>query len=285
MEEITLASREFEFNDYSIEPLEIDEDPTGLLRGGVGSTIWDAAIVLSKYLECSDILKLTTSLATPGSPPLNILELGSGTGYVGLVAARILSTKGFQGSKVVLTDKDNVVPLLQRNVEKNASAGIDIKPRILDWETVSGIKAKVEISSTKTEEDGSSNSAQSTKTQLNNNNETKSSTATSGTIADVQDLLSIEWDIVILSDCIWVPALYEPLIGTINALIKPESKTQLLISFEKRNFSEEMEFFALLGKTFRFRDIKPEEQDPNYQSEDIFLFLCQRRTHLEQSKK
>ena len=92
-----------------------------------------------------------------------------------------------------------------------------------------------------------------------------------------QDLLALEWDLVILSDAIWVPALYPSLISTINAVITPGNKTQLVTAFEKRNFSEEMEFFAMLGKTFRFQDIKPEEQDSNYQSEDIYLFVCQRR--------
>ncbi|KAG0012655.1 Methyltransferase-like protein 21D [Entomortierella chlamydospora] len=371
LKDVFLSSREFEFNDYSIDPLEIEEDPTGLLKGGVGSTIWDAAIVLAKYLERSDLLQLTKSKSSASSTPINILELGSGTGIVGLVAARILSTKGYHGSKVVLTDKDNVVPLLQRNVENNASEGIDIESRILDWEAVSGIKAKVIKPATATEDDeeGSTKSiAPSTRlsadviteelaslatnstvvtldstssisttsiaatpitsttststaptptvpaTPINADSVTPTNTAmisptktnsviptdtapttsagttpaatlandptstASTTTANVQDLLAIEWDTVILSDCIWVPSLYESLIGTINTLIKPGSKTQLVIAFEKRNFSEEMEFFALLGNTFRFKDVKPEDQDPNYQSEDIYLFVCQRRT-------
>ncbi|KAF9112656.1 Methyltransferase-like protein 21D [Mortierella sp. AM989] len=277
MEQITLASREFEFNDYSVEPLEIDEDPSGLLRGGVGSTIWDAAIVLAKYLERTNLLELTTSPAVSGSStPVKILELGSGTGIVGLVAARMLSTKGYQGSKVTLTDKDNVVPLLHRNIEKNASSGIDIESRVLDWEAVSGIKSKVKPSDTTTDNVANEGNISGESTRSSKDNTTCKSTST--TIADVQDLLAVEWDLVILSDCIWVSALYGSLIGTINAIIKPGSKTRLVIAFEKRNFSEEMEFFALLGKTFRFRDIKPEEQDSNYQSEDIYLFVCQRRT-------
>ncbi|KAF9175876.1 Methyltransferase-like protein 21D [Mortierella sp. AD010] len=356
LKDVFLSSREFEFNDYSIDPLEIEEDPTGLLKGGVGSTIWDAAIVLAKYLERSDLIQLTKSKSSASSTPINILELGSGTGIVGLAAARILSTKGYHGSKVVLTDKDNVLPLLQRNVENNASEGIDIESRVLDWEAVSGIKAKVikpatatddsekdptgsvEPSDVVTEElaplttnstavtcldstptiSATSTTTTSIKstaptsttpiltapaTLINADSVTPTNTATisptkatSVTLTDttfetpagttpaptttenVQDLLAIEWDIVILSDCIWVPSLYESLIGTINTLIKPGAKTQLVIAFEKRNFSEEMEFFALLGNTFRFRDVKPEDQDPNYQSEDIYLFVCQRRT-------
>ncbi|KAF9915027.1 Methyltransferase-like protein 21D [Lobosporangium transversale] len=246
MEHITLASREYEFRNHTIKPLDIDEDPSGLLRGGVGSTIWDAAIVLAKYLEKSNLLSIasssTSATETPrSSTPINVLELGAGTGIVGLAVARLLSAKGVE-ARVLLTDKENVVPLLSRNIQRNPSIGIDIQAQTLDWE----------------EDESSSSSSNAQK---------------------IHALIDTNWDMVILSDCIWVPGLYKPLISTINALITPSaSKTQLVIAFEKRNFAEEMEFFAMLGKTFRFRDIKPEEQDADYQSEDIYLFVCQRRS-------
>ncbi|KAF9927016.1 Methyltransferase-like protein 21D [Linnemannia zychae] len=262
MDNIVLSSREYECNNSSLEPLEIFEDPSGLLHGGVGSTIWDTAIVLAKYLEKSSVLtKIATS--TSGSrTKLNILELGSGTGLVGLAVARILSASGIK-ARIVLTDKANVLPLLEKNMMRNPAAGIEIETRVLDWESVSGIKAKPK----------SMESAHSTV-------ETESSSnTTSESSVDDSDLVSTEWDLVILSDCIWFPSLYPPLIGTLNRLIQPSltNNPQLIVAFEKRNFSEEMEFFAALGKTFSFRDVKPEEQDPNYQSEDIYLFHCQRR--------
>ncbi|KAI8363478.1 putative methyltransferase-domain-containing protein [Mortierella sp. GBAus27b] len=221
-------------------------------RGGVGSTIWDAGIVLAKYFERSNVA------AIPHTSTINVLELGSGTGIVGLAVARLLSTMNIK-ARVVLSDKENVVPLLQRNADRNKSSGIDIEVRVLDWEAVSGIKAK------DTTEEAESKSG------------TTTSDSTLDAVTDNQSILDIEWDLVILSDCIWIPALYPPLIGTLNTIIKTD-KTKVVIAFEKRNFSEEMEFFAMLGKTFRFRDIKPEEQDANYQSDDIYLFTCQRRS-------
>ena len=51
--------------------------------GGVGCVVWDAAIVLSKYLE-------TPEFSGDGAHALSrrsVLELGSGTGAVGLMAA------------------------------------------------------------------------------------------------------------------------------------------------------------------------------------------------------
>lgn len=53
--------------------------------GGVGCVVWDAAIVLSKYLE-------TPAFAGDGDHALSrrsVLELGSGTGAVGLMAATL----------------------------------------------------------------------------------------------------------------------------------------------------------------------------------------------------
>ncbi|KAF9428889.1 Methyltransferase-like protein 21D [Podila epigama] len=245
MNESVLTSREFEFNDHSVEPLEIYEDPTGTLRGGVGSTIWDAAIVLSKYIEKS---KLFAS-PTQDQRPFTVLELGSGTGIVGLAIARLMASKNIQG-KVVLTDKESVVPLLQKNADSNVSKGVNVLAQVVDWEVVSGIKTTSEG------DDGTESSGQ--------------------LLTNLTPFVNLEWDLVILSDCIWVPSLYPPLIGTLEKLITLP-KTQLLIAFEKRNFSEEMNFFASLGKSFKFRDIKPEEQDDVWQSEDIYLFSCHRR--------
>ncbi|KAF9908097.1 Methyltransferase-like protein 21D [Linnemannia zychae] len=276
MEHIDLSSREYDFNKSSIEPLEIYEDPSGLLHGGVGSTVWDTAIVLAKYLEKAPILRSTSSAS---KRTLNVLELGSGTGLVGLAIARMLSAAGVT-ARIVLTDKANVLPLLQKNLEKNPARGVELQARVLDWEAVSGIKAKV------TEKAPEDTEIKSSPAELASTVDAKSTTATTAVIQPVtttetpsaDDLVSTEWDLVILSDCIWFPALYAPLTGTLTRLLKPGSASQLIVAFEKRNFSEEMEFFAALGKSFTFRDVKPEEQDPNYQSDDIFLFLCQRRT-------
>ncbi|KAI1312984.1 Methyltransferase-like protein 21D [Mortierella claussenii] len=278
MDSITLASREYEFNHDSIEPLNIDEDPSGLLRGGVGSTIWDAAIVLSKYLEKSNLLSLISSSTAPATAEprsLNILELGSGTGIVGLAAARLLGSRQGLKGHVVLTDKDNVVPLLARNVDKNPSKGVQIKASVLDWEVISGIKATQPQGSAEAASDSSLGpQAAPSETSVP---VPALKTETKPSLSDTADFLAKDWDLVILSDCIWVSELYKPLIGTLNVMVPPGSKAKLVIAFEKRNFSEEMEFFALLGNTFRFRDIKPEDQDANYQSEDIYLFVCQRR--------
>ncbi|KAK3286535.1 hypothetical protein CYMTET_5913 [Cymbomonas tetramitiformis] len=69
----------------------------------VGATVWDCALVLAHYLEVLSPQHLRGK---------RTIELGSGTGLVGLVAAAM-------GAKVLLTDLPKLVPGLRRNVEAN----------------------------------------------------------------------------------------------------------------------------------------------------------------------
>ncbi|EPY74406.1 methyltransferase-like protein 21D [Camelus ferus] len=76
--------------------------------GGVGCVVWDAAIVLSKYLE-------TPWFSGDGAHALtrrSVLELGSGTGAVGLMAATL-------GANVVVTDLEELQDLLKMNINMN----------------------------------------------------------------------------------------------------------------------------------------------------------------------
>ncbi|OXB72811.1 UNVERIFIED_CONTAM: hypothetical protein H355_011335 [Colinus virginianus] len=70
--------------------------------GGVGCVVWDAALVLAKFLE-------------RGAWPLSrraVLELGAGTGAVGIMAATL-------GADVTLTDLRELQELLAVNIENN----------------------------------------------------------------------------------------------------------------------------------------------------------------------
>mmetsp|Transcript_29719 Transcript_29719/g.81381 ORF Transcript_29719/g.81381 Transcript_29719/m.81381 type:complete len:432 (-) Transcript_29719:99-1394(-) len=74
---------------------------------GPGGVVWAAGVVLATFIG---------SNAPPG--PLlqwrgaKVLELGSGTGIGGLAAAS-------RGSEVMLTDRDQLVPLMQLNIDLN----------------------------------------------------------------------------------------------------------------------------------------------------------------------
>ncbi|XP_043837043.1 protein-lysine methyltransferase METTL21D isoform X2 [Dromiciops gliroides] len=77
---------------------------------GVGCVVWDAAIVLAKYLETQHF-----SGAAPGTHALcrrTVLELGAGTGAVGLMAATL-------GADVIVTDLEELQDLLKLNIKMN----------------------------------------------------------------------------------------------------------------------------------------------------------------------
>ena len=100
-----------------------------------GATVWDAGIVLASYVRAraggADLL--------PGAErgTLRCLDLGSGTGIVGLAAA---ASDVFD--HIVLTDLPSVVPLLKANAEANADvAEYPIECLPLRWEDESQLAA------------------------------------------------------------------------------------------------------------------------------------------------
>jgi predicted nicotinamide N-methyase len=90
--------------------LKIKQLMQGELTGlGTGATVWPAAHVLSKYMEHRWPLK------SGGMKGLRVIDLGSGTGAVGLVA-RIL------GAEVVLTDQEQLSFLMHENTSRALEA-------------------------------------------------------------------------------------------------------------------------------------------------------------------
>ncbi|XP_066152904.1 protein N-lysine methyltransferase METTL21D-like [Euwallacea fornicatus] len=98
-------------NEYFVREFDIDVLNTSLklyqkVEGDVGCVVWDASIVLAKYLE--ELYKKNCQKFKN----LNVIELGSGVGCVGLTIACL-------GSNSLLTDLEEVLPLLKRNIEAN----------------------------------------------------------------------------------------------------------------------------------------------------------------------
>ncbi|KAJ2458543.1 Protein-lysine N-methyltransferase efm6, partial [Coemansia sp. RSA 2322] len=88
---------ELEISRASASPVRVLQDVTGSMRCGVGSTVWDAALVVAKYIERqTDEGKLDLRGKT-------VLELGSGTGLVGIAIGRL-----HPKSHVVVTDKQEL---------------------------------------------------------------------------------------------------------------------------------------------------------------------------------
>ncbi|XP_030205945.1 protein N-lysine methyltransferase METTL21A isoform X4 [Gadus morhua] len=83
-------------------------------KSGVAAVVWDAvsytrAVVLALYLELAPV-------ELRGRP---VIELGAGTGLVGIVAALL-------GARVTITDREPALELLSANVRANVPA--DLRP-------------------------------------------------------------------------------------------------------------------------------------------------------------
>lgn len=84
---------------------------------GVAAVIWDAAIVLGRYLE-----KIADCLAEK-----KVIELGAGTGFVGIIASLL-------GGRVTITDRRMALNVTRMNVEGNLGEkqkSVEIKE--LEW--------------------------------------------------------------------------------------------------------------------------------------------------------
>mmetsp|Transcript_82045 Transcript_82045/g.171739 ORF Transcript_82045/g.171739 Transcript_82045/m.171739 type:complete len:302 (-) Transcript_82045:68-973(-) len=113
--EATLSSREVATD---VGPIIVLEDPQGAWAAGNGATVWDSALLLSEFLQ----RELRPCMIPGGTnqanargllhPSMRALELGAGTGLVGMVLAKL-------GMEVVLTERPLALPLLQRNVDEN----------------------------------------------------------------------------------------------------------------------------------------------------------------------
>jgi len=98
------------------EPLEVLVPQKDV--GEEAVVVWDSALVLSYFLvkHCQEFLSSKT----------RVLELGAGTGAVGLVTAAL------GAGKVTLTDLPRIVPLLEEGIALNCNL-TNINAKALTW--------------------------------------------------------------------------------------------------------------------------------------------------------
>ncbi|XP_048394382.1 protein-lysine methyltransferase METTL21D isoform X1 [Stegostoma tigrinum] len=91
--------------------------------GDVGCVVWDAALVLAKYLETSSFYRGGLHTFTGRS----VVELGSGTGLVGLMASVL-------GAHVTVTDLEDMQKLLNINISDNKHLVTgSVEAKVLKW--------------------------------------------------------------------------------------------------------------------------------------------------------
>ncbi|KAI9822848.1 MAG: hypothetical protein M1826_000376 [Phylliscum demangeonii] len=110
---------------HDAAPIEIQLHEPSLTADDLGLKTWAASYVLARRLHA---LAAVPHLVRPG---LRGLELGAGTGLVGIAAAAVW------GARMQLTDLARIVPNLARNVHANErvirAAGGQATASLLDW--------------------------------------------------------------------------------------------------------------------------------------------------------
>ncbi|XP_019448755.1 PREDICTED: protein N-lysine methyltransferase METTL21A isoform X2 [Lupinus angustifolius] len=85
----------------------------------LGTTVWDSSLVFAKFLERNCRKGRFSPAKLKGK---RVIELGAGCGVSGFGMALL-------GCDVIVTDQKEVVPLLQRNVDRNISRVMQNNPK------------------------------------------------------------------------------------------------------------------------------------------------------------
>ncbi|XP_021766436.1 protein-lysine methyltransferase METTL21D-like isoform X1 [Chenopodium quinoa] len=203
--------------------LQFSQDPNSK---HLGTTVWDASMVFAKYLERNSRKGRFCPSKLKGK---RVIELGAGCGVAGFGMAML-------GCEVVTTDQKEVLPLLQRNVERNtswimqANANADsfgsIKVAELDWGNKDHIQA-----------------------------------------------VDPPYDFVIGTDVVYAEHLLDPLLQTIHALSGP--RTTIVLGYEIRSTSVHEQMLQLWKSNFDVKTVPRTKMDRKYQHPSIQLYLME----------
>eukprot|EP01105_Mastigella_eilhardi_P028931 TRINITY_DN98_c1_g2_i2.p1 TRINITY_DN98_c1_g2~~TRINITY_DN98_c1_g2_i2.p1 ORF type:complete len:231 (-),score=75.40 TRINITY_DN98_c1_g2_i2:47-739(-) len=205
--------------------------------GELGATVWDAALVLCKYFE--NVREFPVGYFRGK----RVLELGAGTGLVGLVVS-LLGAKS-----VMITDQPQMLELIRDNVQRNH--GHNVTVRTLDWSATSAALAEERLQQ-----------AQPQAAPLH---------TTAGELSD----FVVPFDVVLASDVICFCYGYEDLVRTLKYV--SDSNTRIIMSYEKRDIRDRQFFQLLKDYGFTFSKAPNEDLDPVWQSPDIGVFNIRRK--------
>ena len=214
---------------------------------GIAGRIWEAAYLLARYLrptaKSPDELEFDPPCSLFDSSsvqPLTIVELGSGAGYGSLHLARQLlqHAQNAQGTctkaRLVLTDLENVVPLMKRNVARagyqQSTHVLDVRVRSLAW--------------------GNDARAAALLAELRSSHPIDAAN---------QRQESNPLTHILCSDLVYFSELLPPLLRSIILLsehgVDSNDGPELIISYKIRSLTKEQPFWSALDSWFDFRAV------------------------------
>ncbi|KAG0326790.1 hypothetical protein BGZ99_008993 [Dissophora globulifera] len=283
-----LSTSDTENNGLSTMVPEMQDIPTF----GIAGRIWNSAYVLDVFLRRpSDLYTFTPPCPIPPEyflntaelngeqqPPLDpirIIELGAGTGYAGIALAERLSL----ACTLVLTDLEEVVPLLKKNVQVSSARYKEFNGDISDLTVSTASTTAVQQPSAilKIEPLAWGNSSHS------------NAIISQGKV-----------DYVVASDVTYFPELYPQLLQTLRDIA--DLDTKIIIVYEERAQWKEASFWEQFGRFFEIEVVriknqkgrngveeddkdKDEEEDSGYEDsveiygseQDIYVFVAKKR--------
>ncbi|KAI1427641.1 putative methyltransferase-domain-containing protein [Xylaria sp. FL1777] len=240
--------------------LRFEED----IGESIARHIWDAGVVTSAYLaDACSLPESIRELLSIERDSLNILELGSGVGILGITIASILPKAAvaqgqtLKNARVLLTDLEEAEERARSNIAKAEatlaintidSATVTIEYENLDWDE--GCEGRF------------------------------------GSL-----VAATPWDLVVLSDCTYNVDSLPALVGTLSALHAAKEthhdvgndgpvKSSVLLATKPRHSSEEALFGLLEDQSWAYRVVK-ETPLPKIGEEDevVQVYLLQKGVH------
>ncbi len=242
---VDLAGGEMQFNGV---PVFCRDDPKGNTKDSLGPEqdtghiTWDGAIMLAKYLERRHAVSSLMAGTT-------ILELGAGTGFVGLACAAL------GAKRVFLTDLAYALPIASQNLARNVAAG--------SMQAVGGAEEKTAGGGGGRNGDGSGHHpvCRVAVRELD--------WCTRGEDWPVSEVGAI--DLILGADVIWQRALAAPLAATLSSLLKraaPHARALLLYTSRYGDDFDEFVASTLTDAGLCVGTVPREGLDPTYSFEE-----------------
>jgi len=180
---------------------------------------------------------------TPNSlPPIRILEIGAGTGYVGIALAKRLQPN----CTLILTDLEEVVPLMEKNVAQHLPNNNNNNNKQARADKVAPVATSASAVAVST--DASGQCAHVLVEPLawgNSDHATKI-------------LAAGKIEYIIASDLVYFPELYPPLLATLRE-ITVVGETKVIFGYRERAPWKETPFWEEFGRYFEIKVVRIEK--------------------------